>query len=296
MEDQLSHRELIVERPSIVLKIRSQYRSLSKKEAAIGDYILSDPKKVSLMTINEIAEALDIAPSTVFQFTRKLGYAGFRDFRNDLLAEEFDPAVSIHENVQSSDDALSIAHKVFASSMKSLQDTNSLLDSNALEKASEILLAARMVSFFGVGGSNVVAYDAYHKFLRSPVHVQYGTDSHIQRMQASLLTPADCAVITTHSGLTKDTINIAQAAHKTGARIISITSYLSAPLDKISDVTFVSTAEETGFRSESLSSRIAQLAIIDSLFTIVMLKNEAGAIESLQRIRNVISPTKEEAI
>lgn len=285
-----------MERPSIILKIKAVYHGLSKKESKIADFIMGDPKKVSLMTINEIASALDIAPSTVFQFTRKLGYAGFRDFRNDLLTEEFDPAVSIHENVQPSDDALSIAHKVFASSVKSLQDTSSLLDAADLEKAGDLLLAAHMVSFFGLGGSNVVAYDAYHKFLRSPVRVQYGVDAHIQRMQASLLGPEDCAVVTTHTGLTKDALEIAHIARDAGASIISITSYPSAPLAELSDVIFVSTAEETGFRSESLSSRIAQLAIIDSLFTIVMLKNETGAIESLRRIRGVISPTKEETL
>ena len=76
---------------SIQFAIRSLYRSLSTKEASIADFILSDPKKVSRMTINEIADSLGIAPSTVFQFTRKLGFKGFRDFRNELLSEEFDP-------------------------------------------------------------------------------------------------------------------------------------------------------------------------------------------------------------
>lgn len=285
-----------MERPSITLHIKALYHGLSKKETQIADFILSNPKKVSLMTINEIASALEIAPSTVFQFTRKLGYSGFRDFRNDLLTEEFDPAVSIHENVQTTDDALNIAHKVFASSVKSLQDTKSLLSLSALEQASSMLLDAQTVSFFGVGGSNVVAYDAYHKFLRTPVHVQYGTDVHIQRMQAALLSSEDCTVITTHTGLTKDTLDIARIARGAGAGIISITSYPSAPLMELSDVTFVSAAEETGYRSESLSSRIAQLTIIDSLFTIVMFHSESGAIEPLRRIRRVIGPTKEEAL
>ena len=58
-------------------------------------------------------------------------------------------------------------------------------------------------------------------------------------------------------------------------------------------VVLVSTAEETEFRPESLSSRIAQLGIIDSLFTIVMFNSGERSVEPLRRIRKVISPTRE---
>lgn len=283
-----------MDRPSITLKIRTLYRDLSKKEREIADYILSDPKKVSRMTINEIAGSIGIATSTVFQFARKLGYSGFRDFRTDLLAEEFDPEVSIHENISPSDSPLSMARKVFASSIQSLQDTSSLLDDSKLKTAASLIEDADCVTFFGLGGSNIVAFDAYHKFLRSPIRCQYGTDAHIQLMQASLMTEHDVAVITTHTGLTKDTLEIAKVVESTGARSIAITSYPSQQLTDLVDVVLVSASEETGYRSESLSSRISQLAIIDSLFTIVMFETEDRANDSLRRIRRVIGATKEE--
>ena len=75
---------------SVKLQIKSIYRDCSKTEKKIADYILQNPKEVSRMTISEIANELKFADSTVFQFTKKLGYKGFRDFRNDLLTEEFD--------------------------------------------------------------------------------------------------------------------------------------------------------------------------------------------------------------
>lgn len=127
--------------------IKSSYQDLSKKERAIADFILKNPKKVSRMTLNEIAQELDIATSTVFQFTRKLGYSGFRDFRNDLLAEEFDPTISIHENVSSTDSSLGVAQKVFASSIKSLKETSNLLVEDTLDQAIELLIHADVVTF-----------------------------------------------------------------------------------------------------------------------------------------------------
>ena len=76
-----------MKKQSIKLKIKALYRDLSKKESAIADFILNDPKTASRMTISEIASELGFADSTIFQSTLKLGYKAFRDFRNDLLTE-----------------------------------------------------------------------------------------------------------------------------------------------------------------------------------------------------------------
>ncbi|MDB7980700.1 MULTISPECIES: MurR/RpiR family transcriptional regulator [Bacillota] len=277
---------------TISLKIKSIYRDLSKKEKTIANFILHDPKNVSHMTITEIAKYLGFADSTIFQFTKKLGYSGFRDFRNDLLTETFDPEISIHENIKQSDSYYTIAQKVFDSSIQSLKDTKSLIDPKTVERAAKMILSSDSINFFGVGGSNVVSYDAYHKFLRSPIPCRYNSDFHIQLMQASLLTSKDCAIIISHTGLTHESIKIAQTLKKANAKIIIITSYNLSPLTKYSDILLISSSEETGFRSESLSSRIAQLAIIDCLFTIVMFDNEQKSRESLYKIREIISSTK----
>lgn len=281
-------------RQSIKIKIKSIYRDLSKKESIIADYILKNPKTVSRMTINQISSTLGFADSTVFQFTKKLGYKGFRDFRNDLLTEEFDPEISVHEKIKKEDSPLVMAQKVFESTITSLQNSFSLLELEKLEKASNIILKSNKLSFFGVGGSNVVCYDAYHKFLRSPIQCNFSIDYHIQLMNASLLTKDDCAFIITHTGLTKEAKVIADIIKKNGAKLIVLTSYPLSDLAKIADLVFVSVSEETGYRSESLASRIAQLAIIDSLFAIIMFNDEKKTAARLRQIRGVITPTKDE--
>lgn len=245
------------------------------------------------MTISEMSSTLDIADSTVFKFTRSLGYNGFRDFRNNLLSEEFDPEISIHENVRPNDSSLDIAKKVFHSSATSLSDTLAMIREDDLEKALQFLTSARIVSFYGCGESAVVALDAYQKFLRSPISCHFIMDSHMQLMHASLTQPEDCAFVVTHTGVTKEMLAIARMVKSAGGKVIVITSYPNAKISEYADVTFVSTSEETGYRSESLSSRYPQLAIIDSLYTTLMFRNP-NASESLSRIRTIISTTKED--
>lgn len=108
----------------IHLQIKSMYTDFSPKEQAIADYILENPSKVSHSSISDLAAELGIADSTFFQFTKTLGFSGFKDFKLALLKQENDlSAVTIHENIQKNDSELVMAQKVFDSNIKTLTDT-----------------------------------------------------------------------------------------------------------------------------------------------------------------------------
>jgi len=279
---------------SIRLQIKALYKDLSLKEQAIADYILENPSKVSHSSISDLSNELGIADSTFFQFTKKLGYNGFKDFKMAMLMQENDfSAISIHENIQKSDNELTMAQKVFDSNMTTLTDTKNLLKEEDLKLAAAMINQSKRLFFFGVGGSEIVATDAYHKFLRSPITVFHSSDYHIQLMEASLLTPDDCGIFISHTGKSRETIELAQVAKNNGAKIIVITSHAASPLAKLGDVVFISISEETEFGSEALASRIAQLSIMDSLYVILMFINRDKAQQSIAKIRRSISKIKE---
>ena len=278
----------------IHLQIKSMYKHFSPKEQAIADYILKNPNKVSHSSISDLSAELGIADSTFFQFTKTLGFNGFKDFKMALLKQENDlTAVTIHENVQKDDSELTMAQKVFDSNMTTLTDTKKLLKEEDLKKAVKMISESRRLYFFGVGGSEIVATDAYHKFLRSPISVGHSTDYNIQLMEDSLLTDEDCALFISHSGKSKETIHMAEAVKKAGTKVIIITSQANSPLAKLGDVVFISISEEIEFRSEALASRIAQLSIIDSLYVILMFYNSKNAQETISKVRKVILSLKE---
>lgn len=279
---------------SIRLKIKTLYKDLSPKEQAIADYILENPSKVSHSSISDLANELGMADSTFFQFTKKLGYNGFKDFKMAMLMQENDlSAISFHENIQQSDNELTMARKVFDSNLTTLTDTRKLLQEEDLKQAVQMIDSAKRLFFFGVGGSEIVAADAYHKFLRSPISVVHSADYHIQLMEAALLTPEDCALLISHTGKSKETIELAQVAKDCGAKVIVITSHAASPLAKLGDVVFISVSEEIVFRSEALASRISQLSIIDSLYVILMFINRNKSQDSIAKVRRTISKIKE---
>lgn len=273
-------------------QIRSHYARLSEKEKKIADYILNNPENIIHSTINDVAEDLNVADATVFRFCKRIGFKGFQAMKITLAAEIIEPIQQIHEEISESDDERTVMEKVFQSNIHTLKSTLNLIDETAIEQAVDLLLKAGRVDFYGTGGSAVIAMDAYHKFIRTGIKVFTFMDSHFQIMSASQLTKHDVAVVISHSGTNKDTMNILKTAKKSGAKIIGITGYPKSPLAQNSDVVLYTSSEETEYRSEALSSRIAQLSLIDALYVNVMKLNKEKAKKSLDKIREAIVVTR----
>lgn len=286
-----------MEKNPIELKIKAIYRDISRKEQQIADYILNFPERIIHQSIGDLSRQLGMAESTIFRFCQRLGYGGFKEFKIELATvkkEESSFERDLYEGISSADRPETIAKKVFKANRQALVDTADLIDSANFSAAVNLLTESESVSFFGIGGSNVIALDAYHKFLRSPLEVKFATDFHIQLMEATRLGFEDCAVLISHSGQSKDILQLAKQLKKNGTKLIVITSFLLSPLANLADICLLSTSKEVEFRPEALASRITQLSLIDALFVSTMYQNQAASEISLDRIREVIAVTKEE--
>ncbi|MCZ8513995.1 MurR/RpiR family transcriptional regulator [Paenibacillus filicis] len=273
-------------------KIRSYYSKLSEKEKRIAKYILDHPDKIIHSTINEVADDLNVADATVFRFCKRLGFRGYQALKIALASEIMTPIQQIHEEISEDDNEKVVAEKIFKSNIRTLENTLQILDRSAIEKAVEWILQANRLELYGIGGSSVIAMDAYHKFIRSGILAVANYDSHFQLMSASQLTQRDVALVISHSGTNKDTLRILHAAKKSGAKTIGITSYPKSPIGQNVDVALFTSSEETEYRSEALASRIGQLSLIDALYVNIMIRNKANAKVSLEKVREAISETR----
>ncbi|SDG45341.1 DNA-binding transcriptional regulator, MurR/RpiR family, contains HTH and SIS domains [Facklamia miroungae] len=267
---------------------------MSSTEQTIADYIIKNKTKIGHQTISEIANNLGVADSTIFQFTKKLGFSGFKEFKIALLihSNEFS-SEDIHENISKDDTEFSIAKKVFKSNISTLTLTQELLTEEDFTRAVSILNTSRRMFLFGIGGSEIIAADGHHKFLRSSMDVFHNADYHVQLMEATRLTENDCALIISHTGQSREIIEITKIIRESKAKIIAITSYPSSKLAKLADVSLISVSSEAEYRTEALASRISQLSIIDSLYIAYQFQNQDRSAQSLSKIRKVISKFNE---
>ncbi len=270
-------------------KIRGIYNSMTAKEKEIGDYILQNPQTIIHLSITELAENLSVAEATIFRLCKRLGYRGYQDLKIALASEVVKPIEHIHEEITENDEISIIAQKVFASNVEAIKDTLSLIDNDILEQVVNKLVHARKVDFYGSGGSAIIALDAYHKFFRIGLNCNAYSDAHLQVMSASLLTNQDIAIAFSHSGSNKDVIDAIKLAKENGATTVGITNYLKSPLSKEVDFVLHTSARETLFRTEAMSSRLGQLSLIDAINIAVSIKLQDKTLNSLKKIREAIA-------
>lgn len=279
--------------PQITVRtIQSNYSRLSEKEKLIADYILENPQLIIHATISEIAEKLEIADATVFRFCKRIGFAGFQEMKISLATDLSKPSIAIYDKITDNDNVHTVATKVFKANVQTLENTLALIKPEAIEKAVSLLNDAAHIYFFGTGGSAIIAMDAYHKFMRTGARCFTFIDSHFQLMAASQMQKDDIAIVISHSGTNKDTLNILKTVQESGAQTIAITAFPKSQIAQNSTITLLTTSEETEYRSEALSSRIAQLSLIDALFVNVMISNKEESKKALSHLRKAISQTR----
>jgi len=271
-----------------LVTIRKLYPKFSVTERKIADFILKNPNKIIHSSINQLAEDLEVADSTVFRFCKRVGYKGYQAMKIALASEVVSPLQDIHEKVTEGDTVDTIATKVVRSNMKTLEDTLSILNEEQIQLAVDSMIGANTIEFFGSGGSSIIALDAYHKLVRTGLKVHTVIDTHFQLMAASQMTEKDCAVFISHSGSSKDILHILNIVKSTGAKMIAITNYAKSPLSAAVDIPLYTVSDETEYRSEALSSRIAQLTIIDVLYVNILMKRGKEGKEALKKMREAI--------
>lgn len=278
--------------PSFSTRLNAMYSKLRNSEKKFGDYILENRERVIHLSIKEVAEKSNCSESTIVRFCKALEYRGFQDFKIHLASELWEPISQIHESIDRNDDEITIKKKVFDSHIFTLQETLQVLDNNSFLKAVHLLSHAKIIEFYGTGGSGVVAKDAQHKFLKIGKKCFAYNDIDLQAMSACLMRKGDVAVGISHSGGNKEVLYALSIAHEAGASIISITNYGKSTITKISDVVLFTSSRETAFKSDAMSSRVAELAILDALWVAIALQEYEGSYQNILKTRGATSPNK----
>ena len=266
-----------------LLQIEILKPELGRGEQRIADWILNNPGGLVPLSITELAARAGCGEATIFRFAKRLGFNGYQELKISLAREENENAVS--ENISAGDKLTDIFHKISDDIYRSLEKTGKILSEESLRAAAEGLIRSERVLVFGLGNSASVATDAAHKLMRIGFDAVAISDNHMQAIAASHLGENDAVIGISHSGSSKDVVEAMKTARDKGAFTIAVTNYGKSPIDKNSDVKLFTSADETNYSILALNSRIAQLAIIDTLyFYIIYRMPEAKtAIEETER-------------
>ena len=281
-----------MDRTSYIVSIQSKIKLLTGSEKKVADYILENYMKVLNYTVTELAEKADVSDATVVRFCRSVGYKGFQDLKINLAQDAIVPYKHLNNSLEEEDTPEQIVSKVVRSEIETLEETLHILDMQELEAAAKAIKNAKRVVFFGAGGSAMVAHDALHKLLKIGIRCIVEEDADIQAMESALLEDGDVAIGISHSGTNKGVLDCLRNAKANGATTIGLTTYGKSPLQRMCDHVLMTSTKETVFKSESVTARIAQLAVIDSLVAVISFMDYDSSYNAIQKTRNATSSHK----
>ncbi|WP_217183702.1 MurR/RpiR family transcriptional regulator [Streptomyces sp. AC495_CC817] len=252
--------------------IRRALPRLTSSELRIAQAILDDAAHVAELAITDLARRCATSVSTVARFAQSLGYSGYREFRSAVarsvtLAEVQHDRYGFESTTIDPEDPVStVAAKIGVQQVDAIERTTRMLDAGAVESAAGALVGARRVEILGQGASSLTAMDLEQKLIRIGVAASHHPDPHLALTVASLSTADDVVVAFSHTGRTRETITTTETARDAGAFTIAVTDEADSPLASVVDLTLLTHASESPFRMAAMSSRIAQLTVVDILF------------------------------
>lgn len=272
--------------------IRGMYNTFKGREKKIADFLLTHPKKVVDMNISMLAKKAGCAESSIVRFCKNIGFSGYSQLKLDLAKNLPADDEPIYSDILVSDQEIQIASKVFALSIRSLSETIEMLSENQLKKAVDIVHRAKKIEFYGIGTSSSLADDAYYRFMRIGIQAVCVTDPHRMQISASKL-DEDCAVIAiSHLGYTKEVFEAVKIAKQNGADIICVTSHPKSPIALAADAVLAASTTEAGVMKEAISSRIAHIALLDTLYTCVAIREYDRTVQNLKTMNEILTKAR----
>ncbi|MBG9813638.1 MurR/RpiR family transcriptional regulator [Priestia endophytica] len=284
-----------IEGKEVILYARSIAPSLGKKEKLIVNFISNQYQELAEMTISSLATHLNVSESSITKVCKKLKCEGFYELKHaiaDYLKNGESAVIDeMQEDFDHEDNNETILEKVFFNSIVALQDTLSVINRQALGKAIDVLKSIQSngnLILVGNGGSGILCEDFQHKLLKIGIFAVLYRDSHMQLMGASLVKKGDVVLGISHSGTSKDVIDIFKLAQKKEATTICITNHVKSPVTEFSDIVLHSSARNSPITGENAAARIAQLNILDVLFTVLSLNQQNLSYENLLKTKESV--------
>ena len=110
------------------------------------------------------------------------------------------------------------------------------------------------------------------------------SDSHSQMVVAAGMSPKDVLLFFSYSGATRDMMDVMNVARSRGSKIILVTRFPHSPGAALSDVVLVCGSNEGPLQLGSVPAKIAQLFLMDVLFSEFCLRDLEMARQSRERI------------
>lgn len=272
--------------------LRRAYDRLSAAQRKIAGFILQSPEKAVRCSISQLAEATGTkSESGIVRFYRAFGFNGYNDMKVSL-AMEFaqNTYYRPYEAITTEDSPAAIKDKIFTGAMCSLERSKNYLENAALDQAVAILAETKRLYVMGFAISYFLAEMAWFKFSKIIPVCRHFCDPHVAAAMTAMAAEGDTLLAISHSGESRDLVLLAEEISPP-AQVIALTSFADSPLARVAACKLVVDPEDN-YRTDAAMARLAQLAVIETLFLGLAIRLGQEALPALDRSHRAVTRLK----
>ncbi|MGM9625788.1 MAG: MurR/RpiR family transcriptional regulator [Eubacteriales bacterium] len=256
-------------------------KSRRATERKLALFLMNEPERAAVMTVEELAEASDVSIASVSRMIRASGFSGFAELRRQLA----ECAETLPDRSIPVADAAAAMNTVSALVKSSIESCRSMMTAELLDSCAEILSGCTEVYIIGAGTSSVTAQYIYTKLFRLKIHCSFSSDAIMMKMKCALMSRGSVVIAVSSSGRTKCIVESAQIASENGAKVIALTDYRISPLTKCADLLLSTTNRQSpDDPGAELPLIQGQLTVVDMVYALLSTRIGQESVEQTRMI------------
>ena len=270
----------------ILSLLQERFRSFSKGQKLIANYIMDSYDKAAFMTASRLGKTVGVSESTVVRFAVELGFDGYPSMQKTLQALVRTKLTSVQRiEVSNSRIAGDVAGAVLQADIDALRRTGELLDREQLEKCVDAILHARRIYIVGVRSSAAIAFFLNFHLRSAFDNVQLITSASTSEMFEQMIhvTHEDVVLGISLPRYSVRTVKLLQYARARGATIASITDKVDAPAGRVSDCVLVAKSDMVSV----VDSLVAPMSVVNALLALISRRQEQMLSRTYQDIERL---------
>ncbi len=275
-------------RKNVLSELESRRIFMRPAERRIADAILRDPRRLTELSMVNLAELAGVSQGSVVNFSKRLVGGGY-----PLLKLKIAESLAVSEPLTAGEGKCPAMKKALGKMLddatRAMKNTAEINSDETLARVSDMIMKASRVELCGLFRSAVVATDFCYNLIQIGIAATYISDALTSAASASLLSPDSVLVAISLSGQTKDVIDAVRNAKENGVPIIAITCNPSSPLALIADEILISAVSGgVDYVGENSEARLSQMLIADTVCAYIGEKLGANKSGVQSRIRDIL--------
>ncbi len=268
--------------------IEESYKTFSKGQRYIANYICSNYDKAVDMTAARLGKIVGVSESTVVRFATELGFKGYPQFQKalgELVKQRLSSVQRIslaYERLSESPDLVS---SVINNDIQNLKPTEEMLDREAFYKAVDLIGDARKI--YVIGGrscSTLASFLSYYlNYIFDDVRL-IRSDSVTESIEEiHRIGDEDVILAISFPRYSVKTIQTVSFAKNRKAKIIAITDGAQSPLAKYADCSIYAGSDMVSF----VDSLVAPLSVVNALLAALSMRYKDSVTDTMLSMESI---------